>query len=162
MMKPNSILKRSFIAVLFILVFILTGCDTNPGNQPYEPDTPAPENHNGTFTSEHGSMVFNGDGKSITIDFDDELAGLINIPSGKHTGTYGFYSGELPPNGSVDVRYDVAHEMKLFIDDVTYTIDVGIKDEGGTYHTGLNVVTPDSIPFIFKVDDDHVNIIFKK
>ena len=88
-----------FLAVLLLCIGCF-GC-TKPDNIPYEPDTPAPAPHEGAFTSEHGSLRFNGDGESITIQFDGELAALTGLPEGEHTGTYVFLSGDLPPHGSI-------------------------------------------------------------
>ncbi|MCR4893008.1 MAG: hypothetical protein K5989_12610 [Lachnospiraceae bacterium] len=141
-----------------------TGCPgTDGGNAPYEPDTPAPEAHDGTFTSEHGTMTFNGDGESIEVDFDEELAGLIGIPSGKQKGTYAFLSGDLPPNGSIPIRYDVAHEMEIIIGNSSAVLDMGIASEdGSTGQTGVDVVTPERIPMLFKAEKGFFHIMFTK
>ena len=161
MKKKSGFFRGSLFAVIFVFAMMAAGCDTN-GNKPYEPDTPAPEAHKGTFVSDHGSMTFEGDGKKITIDFDDELAGLTGLPAGKNEGTYAFLSGDLPPNGSVEVRYDVAHEMKIITADKSVVIDVGITGDGSTFQTGTNVVTSVKIPLVFKVDGKYKNIIFEK
>ena len=160
-MKKKRLFFRSSLTAVFCVFFLMAaGCDTNPGNKPYEPDTPAPEAHKGTYVSEHGKMIFEGDGKKITIDFDDELAGLTGLPAGKNEGTYAFLSGDLPPNGSVEVRYDVAHEMRIVIGDKSAVIAVGITGDGNNYQTGLNTVTSEKIPLLVKVDDKYKNIIF--
>ena len=70
-------------------------------------------NHDGVFVSDHGTMTFNGDGKTVKVDIDDELAQLMGLSTGSFEGTYVFLSGYLPPVGSVDVRYDVAHELEF-------------------------------------------------
>lgn len=51
-------------------------------NYPYEPDTPAPAPHEGTFVSDYGTMTFNGDGESVTIDFNEDLAQRLGLPAG--------------------------------------------------------------------------------
>ena len=163
MNRKRRFLRGSLTAIiLFIFIFMTAGCDTNPGNKPYEPDTPAPEAHKGTFVSDNGSLTFEGDGKKITIEFDEELAGLTGLPAGKNEGTYAFLSGELPPNGSVEVRYDVAHELRIVVGDKSVVLNVGITGDGSTYQTGTNVVTADKIPLVIKVDGKYKNFVFEK
>jgi hypothetical protein len=143
-------------------VLLLVGCgDTS--NMPYEPDTPAPPAHEGTFVSDHGTMTFNGDGKEITIDFDTALAEMTGLPEGEHTGTYVFLSGDLPPVGSVDVRYDVAHELAITIDETRVVVDVGIAaEDGSTASVGTNIVTTDRIPVLVKPEDKWETVMFEK
>ncbi len=165
--KEKGLTARGIRKGLLILaaLFILAGC-SNPGsgldNYPYEPDTPAPASHEGTFVSDHGSMNFAGDGKSIIIDFDSELASLTGLPEGCRKGTYTFLSGDLPPNGSFPVRYDIAHEMQITIDGQSSVIDVGIVSEDGkSSQVGINVVTPERIPMLF-LEDGFISVLFQK
>ena len=132
-------------------------------NYPYEPDTPAPDPHEGAFVSEHGTMVFNGDGSSLVFDFDEELSELTGLPSGEQTGTYVFLSGDLPPHGSVDVRYDVAHEWQITLDDTCVVIELGLAaEDGSTAQVGVNIVTDTRIPFLFMKDGKSFSVIFEK
>ncbi|MBR1669611.1 MAG: zinc ribbon domain-containing protein [Butyrivibrio sp.] len=143
---------------------LLTGCvGAGSPNMPYELDTPAPHDHEGRFVSEHGSMTFNGDGTSITIDFDEALADLTDLPSGEQEGEYVFLSGDLPPVGSMDVRYDVAHEMRISVGDVSSVIRVGVaSDDGNTATVGTGMVTPERIPLLFDIDGKNVTYMFEK
>ena len=153
------------IALLLLLSAVLTGClgrGSNPGNMPYEPDTPAPDPHEGSFLSDHGTMSFNGDGESVTIDFDEELAELTGLPAGKNEGSYRFLSGELPPHGSMPIRYDAAHELEITVGDVTAVITMGLAAEDGSTGTvGINTVTPERIPMLFR-GETYFDIIFQK
>ena len=151
---------------LFLAVLLLcTGCfsGARPDNIPYEPDTPAPAAHEGVFTSEHGSMRFNGDGESVVIDFDRELAALTGLPEGEHTGTYVFLSGNLPPHGSMPVRYDIAHELRITVGEQSAVIDIGLAAaDGKTGQVGVNVVTPERIPMLFHENGQFFHIAFLK
>ncbi len=166
-MKRNMS-SRKVIAV--VLAFLLTatfmmGCGVGAGspNMPYEPDTPAPDPHNGVFVSDHGTMEFNGDGKTVIADFDSELAGLLGLPEGKQELTYVFLSGDLPPGGSVEVRYDVAHELRLSGADTSVVVDMAIVSEDGSTATmGIDTVTPERIPMFFRVDGERKNVIFTR
>ena len=155
--------------ILFlILLIICVGCshvdpNPNPGNYPYEPDTPAPAAHDGNFESDHGSMRFNGDGKSVLINFDEELARLIGLPAGEQAGTFVFLSGNLPPNGSFPVRYDIAHELQLTMGDKSVVITMGIAAEDGKNgQVGVNVVTPERIPMLFDENGQFLSVVFEK
>lgn len=167
MKKTN---KRGFIriaAALLLFAVLLAGCGSGGGgttaNMPYEPDTPAPAPHDGVFVSDRGTMEFNGDGSTVIIDFDSELSQLLGLPEGKQEATYVFLSGDLPPVGSVDVRYDVAHELRLSTEDTSVVVDMAlVAEDGKTVTLGVNTVTPERIPMYFSVDDNNVNVIFIK
>lgn len=159
----KSIPKNCCLPVCALLI-LCTGCgfgDPNPGNMPYEPDTPAPAAHDGLFVSEHGSMRFSGDGTGVELDFDAELAGLTGLPEGKQTGSYVFLSGDLPPHGSMPVRYDTAHELQIDAGGVSAVIDMGIASaDGKTAESGVNTVTPERIPMLFHGDSGFFDVTF--
>lgn len=155
----------SCTVLLFAALFLLTGCSrpvSGPDNYPYEPDAPAPAAHVGTFISSHGTMKYNGEGESVAIDFDRELAELTGLPEGPWEGTYAFLSGDLPPHGSVPVRYDIAHEMRITVGGQSAVIDLGLASEDGrTGQVGVNMVTPERIPMLFS-GDSFFTVEFRK
>ena len=120
------------------------------GNRPYEPDTPAPAPHEGTFVSDHGTMTFNGDGKTVVLDLDEDLAGRLGLPAGQQQAAYEFRSGNLPPHGYVDVRYDVAMTFWLTVGEgdgaQTVMVEVG-EYKDGNFYTGTNCTTAERITF---------------
>ena len=151
-------------AAAFTILALRAGRRENLDNYPYEPDTPVPADHSGLFVSDHGTMEFNGDGEHVTIDFDEELAGLLGFSAGKHEATYDFLSGNLPPHGSFPVRYDIAHEMIITVDGQSATFDVGlVAEDGSTASVGVNMVTEERIPFLFRIEGKgYLNVIFTK
>lgn len=162
-------MKRIRSILILLIVIFLSSCaqNVNPGNYPKEPDGPEPEAHNGVFVSEYGVMTFNGDGKSITIDIQTDLARLFELEEGEYIGTYVFLSGLLPPNGSFPIRYDAAHELEIKLDDHGKEYDrvftVGIAaDDGSSGSVGLNVVTEDKIPLLFVEEGHYFNVTFEK
>ena len=165
-MKNNK--KATVLFIITVFILMLTGCSGGPvgetlDNYPYEPDTPAPSAHEGTFSSDHGTMTFTGDEQTIVIDFDKELAGLTELPEGEQQGTYVFLSGDLPPHGSFPVRYDTAHEMQITIGEKSSVIDVGIAaEDGSTGQVGVGIVTPECIPMLFHVDGRFFDVRFNK
>ncbi len=135
-----------------------------PGdNRPYEPDTPAPDPHDGVFVSEHGTMTFNGDDETVVVNFDETLEELTGIPAGEHEMKYEFLSGDLPPHGSMPIRYDVAHELCFYTDEDRFVVRVGIaSDDGSTATVGTDMVTEERIPLLFREDNKSFSVIFYK
>ena len=133
------------------------------GNMPPDPGTPVPDPHKGTFSSEAGSFTFSGDGKSIDISVSDRLAGLTGLPSGDHSGTYQFLSGDIPPNGSVPVRYDVAHELEITVEGKSVVLEIGVASaDGKSSSVGWNTVTETEIPLLCEEDGKYVTLTFSK
>ncbi|MBQ2658944.1 MAG: hypothetical protein IJF87_10310 [Erysipelotrichaceae bacterium] len=166
MKKGLRIVGIILLAVLLLIV-LLFYVDRKQreqlDNYPYEPDTPAPDPHDGTFVSQHGTMTFNGDGESLVFNFDEELAGLAGLPAGEQNGTYVFLSGDLPPHGSVDVRYDIAHEWRISLGDTSVVIDLGLASkDGSTAQVGVDMVTDTRIPMLFQKDGKFFSVIFEK
>ena len=162
----RTLSRRNAVAIVTSFLFavtLLTGCvGAGSPNMPYEPDTPAPDPHNGVFVSDHGTMEFNGDDKTVIADFDSELAELLGFPEGKQELTYVFLSGPLPPGGSVEVRYDAAHELRLSTEDASVVVDMALVHEDGSVTLGINTVTPERIPMYFRTDEGPLNVIFYK
>lgn len=151
--------RRRVFAILFVSIafmLALSGCGNggpiggDTGNRPYEPDTPSPAPHDGKFVSDFGTMTFNGDGKTVIIDFDKELAGRLGLPDGEQQAQYEFRSGYMSPVGYVDVRYDVAMTFWITVgsgdDSVTVMVDIG-KYEDGNFYTGTDCTTAERITF---------------
>ncbi|MBR4470009.1 MAG: hypothetical protein IKS54_01665 [Erysipelotrichaceae bacterium] len=164
-------MKRKGFLIFAIVLTVLLGCfgyyyfsrPRGLDNYPYEPDTPQPDPHNGTFYSDDGIMVFNGDGESIVLSVDPRLAALTGLPEGEHEGTYVFLSGDLPPHGSMPIRYDVAHELMITINDESYVLDVGREAEDGKTGTvGVGIVREDFIPILIHRDGFFLEVDFVK
>ncbi len=133
-------------------------------NRPYEDEGVKGPNHDGVFLSEHGKMVFNGDGKSLTFDFDEVLCALTGLPAGEHSGTYAFLSADLPPHGKVRVHYETAMLLEIALDEDTKAlIDLGIASKDGkSAASGKGIVRTDLIPFLFTDENGSFSILFEK
>ena len=154
--------KYLTVIITILLLTVFMGCQPDE-NKPYEPDTPAPDPHIGIFDSEYGAMMFNGDGTSIVCDFKKEFADLTGLPEGETEGTYVFLSGDLPPHGSVDVRYDVAHELEITVNGNKVVLNLGIASaDGSTATVGVDVVTENRIPVLLKKDNKNFTVTFEK
>ena len=152
--------KRLIITLLLLSAVVLLpvlcgGCNGKVGepeldNYPYEPDTPAPAPHNGTFVSKYGTMAFNGDGETVLIDFDEELAERLGLPAGEQMAYYMFYTGYLPPHGYVPTRYDVAMMFELTVSQgegaVSAMVEIG-EYRDGQFYIGTDCTTSDRITF---------------
>ena len=104
-------MKKALIFLAAAAIALLTGCVTE---QPPPADSPEPPAHSGKFVSEYGSMTFNGDGESVTIDFLPELAEATGLPTGAANGQYVFTFQQ----GMY--RYDKADGFELIIGECSY------------------------------------------
>ena len=108
-----------------LLLLLLTACGRS-ADRPPDDGTPWPENLTGVFVLGDSSLTFNGDGKSVTLDLDPELAGRMGLPAGKSEGGYAF----LFRNESW--RYDLAEALRITVGDTSqrYTTVPGSTDGG--------------------------------
>lgn len=58
---------------------------------PNHDDVPDAEPLNGKFVSDHGTMTFNGDGESVALELDSEIAADTGLPEGSYDAKYCFY-----------------------------------------------------------------------
>ena len=160
--------RRIIIIVLCLLALIAAGLiivmtNSKHSNGPPDPGTPVPDPHKGTFSCSYGTMIFNGDGKSVEINVSPELAQLTGLPEGNSNGTYDFLSGDLPPHGSVECRYDVAHELRITVGSNSVVLNIGVASaDGKTYTVGWYTVTDSSIPIVLEENGKNVTADFKK
>jgi len=116
--------KKIFaLYVLLLAVFLLAACGAK--DTPPDSSLPEPNPHDGVFTSEYGTMTFNGDGESITFDFTPELQEATGLPGGEQSGSYVF----LFQHGQW--RYDKAERFRITASDVSYDFinDFSMTDE---------------------------------
>ena len=105
-------MKKTIIFLATVAIALLTGCATEQPPAAYSTEPPA---HSGKFVSEYGSMTFNGDGESVIIDFQSELAEATGLPTGAAEGQYVFTFQQ----GMY--RYDKADGFDLIIGECSYS-----------------------------------------
>ena len=154
-----------FAAAAALLLALLGGCGPKPDNLPYEPDTSPPPPLNGVFTSEGGSMTFNGDGSTVLLDLEEDFAARTGLPAGHSEGRYDFIE-DLPPHGHVSVRYDTAHNLDITIGEgearLFVSLDIGYASEDGSSATVyVGAVTEQAIPILL-TDDGFETVLFQK
>ena len=171
----RKLLRIGIVSLMTVLLLPSLGCAkmvkklkkkvSNPfvrSNYPYEPDTPAPAPHEGTFVSDNGTMTFNGDGESVIIDFDEVLAEAVWLPAGRQEASYQFLSGDIPPHRKIPIRYDVAMYISITVDDSSSVLAVGLVGENGSKSTGTGCTTADRITFIDVELDGRPGVNFVK
>lgn len=78
----------ALLSIIFVLV-LLASC--GPSDNPPDDSTPSPKAHDGVFTNEKfGSLTFNGDGKSVTLNVTNDFSELTDIPEGTTRASYAF------------------------------------------------------------------------
>ena len=160
--------KRLLCAlVTAALLALFCGCVQRPelDNHPYEPDTSPPPPLNGVFTSEGGSMTFNGDGSTVVLDLEEDFAARTGLPAGHSEGTFDFIQA-LPPHGHVSVRYDTAHNLDIAIGEgegrLFVTLDIGYASEDGSSATVyVGAVTEECVPILL-TDKGFETFLFQK
>ena len=118
-------MKKTVILIVLAIALLLLLCACGGRDQPPDPGTPEPPAHDGVFTSEYGTMTFNGDGESIIFDFMPELQEATGLPCGEQSGTYVF----LFQHG--EWRYDKAERFRISASDASYDFinDFTVTDE---------------------------------
>ena len=118
-------MKKAVLYTVLVTLMLLLLCACSEGNTPPDDGTPEPPAHDGVFTSEYGTMTFNGDGESVVFDFTAELAEAAGLPGGEQSGTYVF----LFQHGQW--RYDKAERFRIAVTDASYDFvnDFTVTDE---------------------------------
>ena len=99
------------LITLYFLGSILEGCKNI--NLPPDPGTPVPEPHEGVFVCGNDTLVFNGDGKTISWHLTSDSS--VKDLGTQGSGTYAFlFSHGL-------ARYDVAENLLIYKDSLQNT-----------------------------------------
>ena len=122
-------MKKPLIFLAAAIAF-LTGC---ANGQPPAADSPEPPALMGKFTSEYGSMTFNGDGESVTVCFEDDFAAEAGFPLGKCEGTYVFKFQQKA------YRYDKAEYLSIYIGEKEFRLQNNFQE---TNENIISVVSP--------------------
>lgn len=122
-------MKKALRISLIVLAAMFAVCSAACvyDGPPKDPDSTEPPAHTGIFRSEHGTMTFGGDGKSVVIDFDRELSELTGLPEGRCEAEYSFLANT-PPH-TCEYRWDMANEFRITAKDASFTFG---NDMGGT------------------------------
>ncbi len=133
---------RRAAAILLILLLVsgLPACGGS--DRPPDDGSPVPPALKGVFKAEQGSLTFNGDGRSITLDISDELAKASGLPEGESKGTCVFlFRNE-------EWRYDKAESFRVMIGDKSWQFP---NAPGRTNETNLAIyLTEGSEPIVFR------------
>ena len=116
--------KKKFLLIpLLCILLFAAACGAK--DTPPDSSLPEPDPHNGVFTSEYGTMNFNGDGESITFDFTPEFQEATGLPGGEQSGSYVFLFQHK------QWRYDKAERFRITVSDVSYDFinDFTVTDE---------------------------------
>ena len=114
------------VVLCFCAVVFFSACGGN--DLPPDDGTPEPPALNGVYSSEYGTLTFDGDGKTILLNLTDKFAKKSELPSGETGGIYVF----LFHNGRW--RYDKAETFCITIGDERYSF------QNATHVTDQNTV----------------------
>lgn len=101
--------SRRIIALVFVfLLLFLAGCQKS-NDMPPDREGPEPEPHNGVFVSKYAKFTFDGNKKTIFVEFDEEYVKELNNPPNNTYYSYVFTWYDFG-----ECRYDDATNLKLF------------------------------------------------
>ena len=126
--------------LLLLLIFLASSCGRE---LPPDNGTPAPAALDGVFTSEAGSLTFNGDGRTVILDLDADFAQKAGLPAGWNEGVFVFlFRNE-------EWRYDLAETVRFTAAGVSrsFANAIGV--------TGENAVS-------FVLSESGERVVFKK
>lgn len=103
--KRRYIMRRILIFALFALTVVLFSCGTPTNDAPPWPDTPEPDPLSGVYSGEYGTLTFNGDGRTVTVDLNGQAEAII--PDGDYSYVFLWNHGG-------KVRYDIASDFRIF------------------------------------------------
>ncbi len=136
--------KFKFVMLLLtamLLSVLLAGCFSD--DSPPDDGTPSPPKLSGIFSSEYGTLEFNGDGRSIKVQINDEFAKQSGLPAGQSEGIYVFlFHNE-------EYRYDKAEYFRIMIGEKNYQFNNGFGE------TGENSI-------VFSIPDGNGKVVFEK
>ena len=107
-------MNRNKFLIIPLMCILLFCAACGAKDLPPDSNLPEPEPHNGVYTSEYGTMTFNGDGESILFDFAPELAEETGLPGGEQSGSYVFLFQHK------QWRYDKAERFRITASDASY------------------------------------------
>lgn len=130
-MRDGKYKRIVSVIVLLTVMFLLASCSIY--DLPPDDGTPEPMPHDGVFSSEYGTMTFNGDGENLIFDFAPAFAKAAGLPAGENAGSYVF----LFQHGQW--RYDKAERFRIAVSDVSYDF---INDFTQTDENTIAILSP--------------------
>ena len=135
-------MKRILPVLLLLAALLLTGCVSYDG--PPKDDSPEPPPLNGTYSGEHGELVFNGDGKSISFALSPEVAQAAGLPeSGEGEYAFTLYHSLY--------RYDKAEKMEIICGEAS-----------GSFMNIHGETCEESIVLLSPIEGDTDNLTFER
>lgn len=123
MNKGMAPLHIALTTLFLCLLIMVAGCQKS-NDAPPDPGTPEPLPLEGVFSSDYGTLTFDGDGKTVHVSLTPEYLIILDNPPNNDDYEYVFcwYSF-----GSC--RYDVATELYLYHlqSDTSITFSLGIN-----------------------------------
>lgn len=126
------------IPLIFTILLLLVGC-TKSNDQPPKLDTPLPKDHSGIYESEDARFVFNGDGKTVYVEWSDRYLDVLENPpnDAEYSYTFTWYDfGEY--------RYDGATNLKLYHVETKKSIDFTLQEKTTFEKISLSFPVPDN------------------
>lgn len=125
---------------LIVIIAVLSSC-TISNDKPPEIDSPLPQNHAGIYKSEDATFTFEGDGKTVNIEFSERYLELLELPPNNTLYSYAFTWYDFG-----EYRYDGATHLIIYHTDSKTSINFSLSDSIRYEVITLKFPTPENIP----------------
>jgi len=140
----NFSFSRIIIAVVFVLLLLsITGCQKS-NDMPPKMEGPEPEPHNGVFVSENAVFTFDGNKKTVFVEFDEEYLEALDNPPNNTYYTYVFTWYEFG-----EYRFDGATQLKLYHEETTTRLDFLIEGNTTAERIEISYIVPGDENLVF-------------
>jgi len=105
--------ERNMI-LAFAMIFAIASCQRS-NDKPPDMDGPVPEPHQGVFVSQNAVFTFDGDNKTVFVEFDDEYLKALDNPPNNTYYSYAFtwYDfGEYRYDGATSLKLRIPHDIR--------------------------------------------------
>lgn len=105
---------------------------------------PEPEPHNGVFVSENAVFTFDGNKKTVFVEFDEEYLEALDNPPNNTYYTYVFTWYEFG-----EYRFDGATQLKLYHEETTTRLDFLIEGNTTAERIEISYIVPGDENLVF-------------
>ena len=140
---------KKYLAFLLCacMLFALAACGSG-GDRPPESAEPELPPLNGNYVSDYGTLVFNGDGRSVELTLSPDFAEFTGLPEESSDGTYVFlFRNE-------EWRRDKAESFRITVGETSYQFRQDLSQVGETILAIADPDFADGEPILFTLQEN--------
>lgn len=130
------------VVIVFLLLFV-SGCQKS-NDMPPDIEGPDPKPHNGVFVSKNAIFTFDGNKKTIFVEFDEEYIEALNNPPNNTYYSYVFTWYDFG-----EYRYDGATNLKLYHKESSTLLDFTLEGITTANRITITYIIPGNENLVF-------------